>query len=54
MTIADLDKNFQLPELNIPDVEWFDASEEPFSLHGIYFIKKKAFSAVCLKTLPIT
>ena len=37
MDITKLDKNFDLPPLNEPDVEWFDASKAPFSLHGIYF-----------------
>ena len=41
MTIADLDKNFQVPKLDVTDIEWFDASEEPFSLHGIYFNKEE-------------
>lgn len=37
MDITKIDKNFDLPPINEPDVEWFDASKAPFSLHGIYF-----------------
>ena len=37
MRIEELDKNFQLPALDEPDVEWFDTTQTPFSLHGIYF-----------------
>ena len=36
MTIADLDKNFQIPDPGVP-VEWIDANDSRFSLHGITY-----------------
>jgi hypothetical protein len=41
MDITKLDKNFALPPLDEPDVEWFDVTEKPFSLHGIYYNKEE-------------
>lgn len=37
MDITEIDKNFKLPEVNEPDIEWFDAREAPFALHGVFF-----------------
>jgi len=35
--ITEIDKNFNLPQVNEPDIEWFDARETPFALHGVFF-----------------
>lgn len=40
MDITEIDKNFKLPEVNEPDIEWFDARETPFALHGVFFDEK--------------
>ncbi len=37
MDITEIDKNFELPPVNEPDVEWFDVNDAPFSLHGITY-----------------
>lgn len=37
MDITEIDKNFKLPEVNEPDIEWFDVREAPFALHGVFF-----------------
>ena len=37
MDITEIDKNFKLPQVNEPDIEWFDAREAPFALHGVFF-----------------
>ena len=37
MDITEIDKNFKLPQVNETDIEWFDAREAPFALHGIFF-----------------
>lgn len=36
MRISDIDANFKVKSVNEPDVEWFEASETPFSLHGLF------------------
>ncbi|MBQ5926382.1 MAG: hypothetical protein IIX01_00485, partial [Clostridia bacterium] len=35
--IEDIDKNFSLNGVNKTDVEWFEFSDERFSLHGVYY-----------------
>ena len=40
MNILDIDKNFQLPEMDVTDIEWFDCTDTPFSLHGIFYDDK--------------
>ena len=37
MDILQLDKNFVNATVDRDDVVWFDAKNEPFSLHGLYF-----------------
>lgn len=36
--ISEIDKNFKIEtKLNLPDVKFYDAKSEPFSIHGVYF-----------------
>ena len=37
MDISEVDKNFQLAPLSEPDIEWFDANDPRFSLHGVFY-----------------
>ena len=37
MDIIDIDKNFKLPKLTEEDIQWRNALETPFSLHGIFY-----------------
>lgn len=37
MDISQIDKNFALPTINEPDIEWIDAKDERFALYGVYF-----------------
>ncbi|MBQ7386681.1 MAG: hypothetical protein IJW03_00790 [Clostridia bacterium] len=37
MDISQIDKNFALPVINEPDIEWIDARDERFALYGVYF-----------------
>lgn len=41
MDISQIDENFKLPTLdNVDDIEWFNASETPFSLRGVFYSKE--------------
>lgn len=42
MEIEQIDKNFQLKPIQETDVEWFNASKAPFSLHGVYYSEEHA------------
>lgn len=37
MDIAEIDKNFQVNPIKETDVEWFDVTQAPFSVHGVYY-----------------
>lgn len=37
MDIIDIDKNFKLPKLTEENIQWRNALETPFSLHGIFY-----------------
>ncbi len=37
MDITQIDKNFQVEPITESDVEWFDVTEKPFSLHGVFY-----------------
>lgn len=40
MKISDIDVNFKAKSVNEPDIEWFDANDLPFSVHGVYYSQK--------------
>lgn len=52
--ISEIDKNFKIEtKLNLPDVKFYDAKNEPFSIHGVYFEdgKFRRFPEVVAKTV---
>ena len=56
MKISDVDKNLAVEsKLNLSDVVWFDAKDEPFSIHGLYRTEKgKLFLRLPLETAKAT
>ncbi|MBQ7368754.1 MAG: hypothetical protein IJW60_03490, partial [Clostridia bacterium] len=48
MDIEQIDKNFQVQPINEPDVEWFDVTQAPFSLHGVYYDEQ----VECFRRMP--
>lgn len=41
MNISQIDENFKLPQLDEPDIEWLNANEAPFDLHGVFYSQEE-------------
>ncbi len=40
MKLSDIDENFKMDNVNEPDVEWHEISENEFDLYGVYYSEK--------------